>query len=173
MSRSHRRILQSDLHFHPYKRHILQELSDPDFASGSAFYVQFVTVMNERPYIIRRLMSDDGHFELSACANKQNVRNWSEANLNELHMKQLHSQRVTAWSGISAFGIIGPDFFEDETSSAVTVTSDRYMHMVNEFLFPERRRLDIDLATTWFQRAGATARTARQSTNALRTLNVV
>jgi len=80
-------------------------------------------------------MSDDGHFELSACVNKQNVCNCSEANPNEQHVKQLHSQRVTAWSGISAFGVIGPCFFEDETSSAVTVTSDRYMHMVNEFLF--------------------------------------
>jgi len=45
--------------------------------------------MNEHPCVIRRLiMSDDGHFELSACVNKQNVRNWSEANPNELHMKQ-------------------------------------------------------------------------------------
>jgi hypothetical protein len=116
----------------------VQERSDPDFASGSAFRVQFVTVMNEHPYIFRRLiMSHDGHFELSACVNKPYMRNLSEANPNELHMKQLHSQRVTAWSGLSAFGVIGPYFFEGETSSAVTVTSDRYMHVVNEFLFPE------------------------------------
>jgi len=56
-------------------------------------------------------MSDESHFELSACVNKQNGRNCSEAKLNGLHMKQIHSQRVTAWSGISAFGIIGPYFF--------------------------------------------------------------
>jgi hypothetical protein len=137
-SRSHQRVLQSDIRFHPYKRLIVQELSDPDFASRSAFYVQFITVMNEHPYIIRRLIISDGsHFELSACVNKQNVCNCSEANPNGLHMKQIHSQRVTVWSGISAFGIISPYFFEDETGSAVTVTSDRYMHMVNEFLFPE------------------------------------
>jgi hypothetical protein len=43
--------------------------------------------MNEHPCIIRRLiMSDDSHCEMSAFVNKQNVRNWSEANLNELHM---------------------------------------------------------------------------------------
>jgi hypothetical protein len=85
-------------------------------------------------------------------------------------MKQLHSQRVTAWSGISAFGINGPCFSEDETSSAVIVTSDRYMHMANEFLFREGRRRDIDLATFWFQQAGATARTSRQSMNTLKTV---
>jgi hypothetical protein len=131
-------MLQSDLRFHPYKRHIVQELSGPDFASRSAFYVQFVTVIKQQPYIIRRLiMSDESQFKLSACVNKQNVRNWSEANPNGLHMKQIHSQRVRVWSGISAFGIIGPYFFEDETGSAVPVTSDRYLHMVNEFLFPE------------------------------------
>jgi len=37
-NRSHRRILQSDLHFHPYNRHNVQELPDPDFALGSAFF---------------------------------------------------------------------------------------------------------------------------------------
>jgi hypothetical protein len=52
-------------------------------------------------------------------------------------MKQLHRHRVTVWSAISAFGINDPYFFENETGSAVTVTCDRYMHMVNEFLFRE------------------------------------
>jgi len=81
-----------------------------------------------------------------------------------------NSQRVTVWSGISAFRINGPYFFEDETGSAVTVTSNRCMHMVNEFLFPQCCRHDIDFATTWFQQAGATAPTARQSMNTLRTV---
>lgn len=63
--RSLRRILQSDLHFHPFKRHIVKKLSDPDFASRSAFYLQFVTLMNEHLYIIRRLiMPYEGRFEL-------------------------------------------------------------------------------------------------------------
>lgn len=60
--------------------------------------VQFVTVINEHPYIIRRLiMSHDGHFELSACVNKQNARNWSEANPNELHMKQQSKSNSMVW----------------------------------------------------------------------------
>jgi hypothetical protein len=40
--------------------------------------------------------------------------------------------------------------------------------MVNEFLVPELR--DMDIATFWFQQDGATADTARQSMNALRTV---
>jgi hypothetical protein len=89
-------------------------------------------------------MSDEAHFELPGWVNKQNR---SGANPNELHVKPLHSQRGTVWSGILAFYIIGPFCFEDETGDAVTVASDRYVHMVNEFLLPELRRRDIDIAT--------------------------
>jgi hypothetical protein len=85
-------------------------------------------------------------------------------------VKPLHSQRGIVWSGILAFGVICPYFFADETGNAVTVTSDRYVHMVNEFLLPELRRRDMDIGTFWFQQDGATAHTARQSKKTLRTL---
>lgn len=61
-------------------------------------------------------------------------------------------------------------FFDDETDSAVTVTSDRYVHVANEFLYPELRRRDIDLAIARFQQSGGTAPNARQSKNTLRTV---
>jgi hypothetical protein len=112
-------------------------------------------------------MSDEAHFELPVCVNEQNS---SAANLNELHVKPLHSQTVTVRSATLAFDIIGPYFYEDETGNAVTVTSDCYVHMVNEFLLPELRRRDTDLATFWFQQDVPTAHTARQSMNALRTV---
>jgi hypothetical protein len=69
-----------------------------------------------------------------------------------------------------AFGIIGLRFFEDETGNAVTVTSDWYVHMVNEFLLAELRRRDMDIATFSFQQDVPTAVTARQSLNTLRTM---
>jgi len=62
-------------------------------------------------------------------------------------------------------------FFDDETDSAVTVASDRYMQVANEFLYPELRHRDIDLAATVrFQQHDGTAPTARQSKNTLRTV---
>jgi hypothetical protein len=64
-----------------------------------------------------------------------------------VHVEPLHSQRVTAGSGISASGITGPYFCEDETGSGVIVTADRYAHSANELLFPELHRRDIELAT--------------------------
>jgi hypothetical protein len=67
----------------------LRELSDHDFAGSGAFCEQFVTLVNEDANVIRQvIMSDEAHFELPGCVNKQN-RN--EANPNELHVKPLHS----------------------------------------------------------------------------------
>ena len=146
----------------------MREVSDRDFASRSAFCEQFVTLVNEHSDVIRQvIMSDEAHFELPGCVNKQNR---SGANPNELHVKPLHTQRGTVRSSILAFGIIGPYFFQDDTGNAVTVTSDRYVHMVNELLLPKLRRRDMDIATFCFQQDGATALVARQSKNTLRTL---
>jgi hypothetical protein len=45
--RSLRRILQYELHFHPYKLHTGQELSDCDCVSRGASCEQFVTLVNK------------------------------------------------------------------------------------------------------------------------------
>jgi endonuclease V-like protein UPF0215 family len=91
------------------------------------------------------------HLGRSGCADKQYLPQQIEAHSNEVHVKPFHSKRVTVWSGISEFAIIDPKFVEDETGSPVTVTSNRYVNMADEFLFPEFRLRDIDLATIWFQ----------------------
>jgi len=79
--------------------------------------------------------------------NRQNMRYWSEANPNEVDVEPLHSQRITAWSGISASGITGPYFCEDETGIAVIVTSGRYAHSANELFSTELRRRDHRLSS--------------------------
>jgi hypothetical protein len=94
------------------------------------------------------------------------LRQQSEANSNEVYVTPLHGQKVTVWSGISEFSII--DSFEDETGNYVSVTSDRYVHIADEFLFPELRNRGIDIATIWFQKDAPTAHSARQSMNTLR-----
>jgi hypothetical protein len=73
------------------------------------------------------MMSDESHFEMSGCVNKKNMRYWSDNNPRQLHEKPLHSRKVTVWCGVSAFGIVGPYFFEDENGLAVAVTSERYV----------------------------------------------
>jgi len=76
--------------------------------------------------------SDEAHFHISGCVNKQNMPYWSGANPREIHQRPLHSDRVTVWCAISRIGITVPYFF-DEDDHAVTVNSERYVAMNQEF----------------------------------------
>ena len=66
-------------------------------------------------------------------------------------------------------GVIGPYFFE-ENDVAVTVTSERYIEMLNTFFIPLLRRKRVPRHHLWFQQDGATSHTARESMNVLRRL---
>ena len=76
-----------------------------------------------------------------------------------MHQAPLHSEKVTVWCGVSAFGILGPNFFQDANGQSATVTSDRYVVMLREFLH-ELRQWRVDTRLVWFQQDGATAHTA-------------
>jgi len=80
-----------------------------------------------------------------------------------LHQKPLHSEKVTVWCGVSAFGVFGPYFFENATGQSVTVTSDRYVELLREFLNYELGRPHVDTRLVWFQQDDATAHTAQYS----------
>jgi hypothetical protein len=80
-----------------------------------------------------------------------------------LHQKPLHSEKVTVWCGVSAFGVLGPYFFENATGQSVTVTLDRYVELLREFLNDEICRLHVETRLVWFQQDGATAHTAQNS----------
>jgi len=62
------------------------------------------------------------------------------------------------------FGVWGPYFFEKE-GVTVTVTSDRYCDMLQNFLRPKMDELEEDV---WFQQDGATAHTSRRSLSIFR-----
>lgn len=127
--RSVRRILRDDLHFHPYKMAIVQELSERDFNSRMNACELLLDVVPEGAIVF---FSDEAHFHLCGSVNKQNMRYWADTNPRELHQKPLHSPKVTVWCAISSAGIIGPWFFE-ENEVTVTVNSDRYVNMLQNF----------------------------------------
>lgn len=127
--RSVRRILHDDLHFHPYKMSIVHELSERDFNSRRNACEVLLEVVPEDAIVF---FSDEAHFHLCGSVNKQNMRYWADTNPRELHQRPLHSPKVTVWCAISSAGIIGPWFFE-ENEVAVTVNSDRYVNMLQEF----------------------------------------
>ena len=114
-------------------------------------------------------MSDEAHFYVSGFVNKQNFHYWSHANPRALHEKPLHSQKVKVWCTMSASGIIGPYFFENEAGIAVTVNVDHYVEMMQNFFTPQLARFPVN-ESTLFQQDGATSHTARMSMNAVNAL---
>jgi len=76
-----------------------------------------------------------------------------------LHQKPLHSEKVTVWCSVNAFGVLGPYFFENATGQSVTVMSDRYVELLREFLSDELCRLHVDTRPVWLQQDVATAHT--------------
>ena len=59
-----------------------------------------------------------------------------------------------------------PFFFENVQGKAVTVNGDRYLAMLNEFLFIKIEEEDI--GNIWFQQDGATCRIAEATFDVLR-----
>lgn len=164
--RSVRRILHDDLSFHPYKIATVQELQAFDFERRLNFAQTMLRMIDEDPGIIV-LSSDEAHFHLNGCVNKQNFRYWAPTNPQELHQQPLHCERVTVWAAVCRSTVLGPYFFE-ENGQTVTVNSARYVAMIRDFLIPELRRHRIPLRRVWFQQDGATAHTSRASMAQLR-----
>ena len=87
--------------------------------------------------------NDEAHFHLLGSVNKQNMRYWSPENFRELHQRPLRALRVTVWCALSRVGIIGPWFFE-KNEQAVSVTSDRYVNMINECFLPTLKQMVVE-----------------------------
>lgn len=161
-----RRILHLDLKFHPYKMAVVQELHAGDWENRVNSCQHILASV---PPTAVLLTSDEAHVHLSGCVNKQNFRYWAGTNPKELHERSLHSERVTVWCAVAEFGVCGPYFFEKD-GHAVTVTSARYVEMLQNFLQPRLNKLAVDAEDIWFQQDGATAHTARLTMDLLRGL---
>lgn len=164
--RSFHRILHDDLKMHPYKIAIVQQLCESDFVRRKEFCGIMNAILTENADVTI-FMSDEAHFHLDGYVNVQNCRYWALENPHELHQQPLHSLKVTVWCGIGNIGIVGPYFFE-EGGTTVTVTSARYVEMLNNFLRPQLERLRVNMREMWFQQDGATAHTARASMEVVR-----
>ncbi|PNF38720.1 hypothetical protein B7P43_G14368 [Cryptotermes secundus] len=169
--RSVQRILH-ELKFHPYKLQLVQELKPNDHLLRRQFCEAIMNKTDENPDFIENLwMSDEAHFHLNGYVNKQNCRYWAQENPAVLHQRPLHSPKVTVWCAVSARRVIGPYFFEDIARNTVTVTSERYVTMLETFLAARIHSVpNTDIENTWFQQDGATAHTARVSMAAVRHL---
>ncbi|KAF2354978.1 hypothetical protein FHG87_014267 [Trinorchestia longiramus] len=155
-NRSLRRILRYDLSFYPYKIMIVQELKPTDLENRRNCCQE---MLNRIPEQSTFSSSDEAHFHLSGSVNEQNCRYWKKDNPRELHQRPLHSPKATVWCAVSKFG---PYFFEEDGRS-VTVNSQRYLAMLEDFFEPKLEELneDTNLEDIWFQQYGATAHIAQ------------
>ena len=112
------------------------------------------------------IMSDEAHFELNGCVNKQTIRFCAEENPKETTEISLHSERVTVWCGIHEHMIIGPYFFEDENGQTVTANGQRYNDIINDFLIPKVNEMNV--IDPYFQQDGANCHTTRLNMKILR-----
>ena len=145
----------------------MQQLFPADKLQTKTFTEWFNNMCREEEYFIQHLIiSDEAHFDLSGYVNKQNCRFWSRKGPEIMHEKSLLSEKVTVWCALTYSCVIGPYFFEDENGGAVTVTAERYNHMLNTFFLSELQRLN--LKDMWMQQDGATSHTARLSMTTLR-----
>ncbi|GFV52876.1 DUF4817 domain-containing protein [Trichonephila clavipes] len=114
----------------------------------------------------RILFSDEAHFWLNGCVNKQNCRISSEANPQVYVETPLHPEKLTVWCALWAGGIIGPYFFKNDEGHNVTVNGDRYRAMITNFFIPELNNHDVQELR--FQQDGATCHTARATIDLLK-----
>ncbi|GFV37321.1 uncharacterized protein TNCV_2700081 [Trichonephila clavipes] len=97
-----------------------------DLASCQVIYSQFGLAIHQNGHQARRrfvewaqneiavvpdfhkriLFSDEAHFWLNGCVNKQNCRIWSEANPRVYVETPLHPEKLTVWCALWAGGIL-------------------------------------------------------------------
>ena len=131
-----RRILHKDLGTTPYKVQLVHELKPIDHPMCFRFAKWACDRLIEDANFGKTIIfSDEAHFDLGGCVNKQNCRIWDTENSHAYIEKPTHPKRVTVWCGFWSRGIIGTFLFENEQDEAVTVNGDRYRAMLNEFLF--------------------------------------
>lgn len=155
--RSVQKILKKEK-FHPYKIHLLQELSEDDFDRRIEFCETAMNMIDEDRNILNWIMfSDEATFCLNGNVNRHNCRYWSDTNphwMEQVHTQ--HPQKVNVWCGIIGEHIIGP-FFIDGNLNAVKYLQLLREHIIPELirLFPNRENAARPSEQIWFQQDGA------------------
>ena len=116
-------------------------------------------IENNESFLPYLFTSNEAHFHLDGHVNSKNNIYWGTQPPNEVVEKPLHSQKVTAWCALSTLGCIGPFLFEAK-GATVTITTVRYIEVLNKFYKELETRFSGYLPKLWFQQDGATPHTA-------------
>lgn len=150
--------------FHPYKVHLVQELSDDDFDRRAQFCETMMELSNANPAFIKNILfSDEATFCLNGTVNKQNCRYWAVENPHwMIEANTQYPQKVNVWAGIMDNRIIGPYFFVG------TLDGEQYLDFLQfelipalAVLFPNAEDPDSPDPRIWLQQDGAPPHYAR------------
>lgn len=143
--------------FRPYRLRRRHAMNEADHEARVLFATDILEMLEEDPQMLHNIIfSDEAHFSLNGCTNTWNSRYWDLENPDFHTEVPLHSPRVSAWAAIWSQGIIGPFFFEDEHGATATVTSDRYVQMLEtQFLPAIQDQQEFVAGDLWFMQDGA------------------
>lgn len=160
------RILKADLGYKPYKIQKKPLLTGSSIEKRLDMCEWLRNTFDEDPGWLETIwFSDEAHFHLNGSVNSHNNIYWSKQEAKEVNQQLAHSPKITAWCALSAQGIIGPYWFE-ENDETVTITQDRYMTVIRRFIAVLRRRRVLESA--WFMQDGATPHTSKATIEFLR-----
>lgn len=91
------------------------------------FSAKFLELQQTLPDLVNKLlMSEEAHFYMNSDMNCQNYNYWTSEQLFQVQEHHLYYPKLTVWCAVLSFKILGPIFFENDNSNAVTVTTERY-----------------------------------------------
>jgi len=158
-----RRILKKH-HYHPYKIHLVQELSEDDYDRRVEFCDTMMTRLADNHQFFNWIcFSDEATFELNGSVNRQNMRYWADENphwMRDSHTQ--YPQKVNVWAGIILNRIIGPFFIEGN------INSQNYCNLLRNQVIPAIEDIVGDaFHNVWFQQDGAPAHFSLEARNIL------
>lgn len=158
------RIVRRELKLKSYKFPISHQLTTVDCNRRKDFCNWFLEKCADCPLFLSNIWwSDEAHFHLHGLVNRQNFRFWGDSPPEDVLQVPLHSAKVTVWCALSAQGVIGPYFFEDDAGATVTVNAKRYKEVLQRFWRALQTKCPDTLTSQWFQQDGAPPHTARDT----------
>ena len=119
-------ILPLDLHLHPYKIQLTQQLTPADYTQRRG-YVEWVLKQQavDENFLNKIFFSDKAHFIFGEYVNKQNCRILGSEEPQVIEERPLYSEKVIVWCALWPEGVIGPYFFENDNGKTVIINSKR------------------------------------------------
>ena len=127
-------ITRKDLHLHPYKIHVVQELKNGDAARRLRFCRWFSYHAHNLRFLSNIVIGDEAAFHMCGRVNTQNILCYAPKGQPPRDFKFEKSssrEKLNVWIGLYGNGeIIGPFFFNRNVNARV------YREMLVQFAFP-------------------------------------